>query len=322
MNVKRLLFSVSHPLPAPSGAIRWVALSSLVLGLLASSPEAWAQKDDFNDNNDTGWQRYSPLAQFGVPTVFTATNGVYRIQTTVPTGMQTNPGRAGSVRPDVIYTDFFLSVDIVNWNHGTRQAFGLLARVGTPGLQTTTGYAFTWERGSNPDTGGDLDISKITGEVPSQVPTGPSAIHLDPGNDYRFVFIGRGAQLEGRVYQLPNTETPLITISGSDSTYASGMGGLVIYDNSGGNGVTDATFDNYCGLVEEPPKLTYTVDQNTREIIISWPNTYRDYVIQSSPVLPAIQWTDEVATESGDIFYYLGPSEFGNRFFRLKKMVP
>src|SRR4030095_4631315 len=103
----------------------------------------------------------------------------------------------GALRPDVTYTNFYLSVDVLNWNNNTRQAFGLLARVATPGLQTTAGYSFTWERGTG-DNGGDLDISRITGEVPSQVTTGPSAIHLDPSNDYRFVFIGGGWQLEGR----------------------------------------------------------------------------------------------------------------------------
>src|SRR5437870_8481172 len=98
--------------------------------LLAATPSALvAQSDDFNDGNDTGWTRYSPLAPYGVPGVFSFPNGGYRIQTTAPSPSPTQlgNGRAGSLRLDTSYTDFFVSVDLVNWNDSLPQAAGILA---------------------------------------------------------------------------------------------------------------------------------------------------------------------------------------------------
>ena len=233
--------------------------------------------------------------------------------------------RAGSVREDVTYTDFYIAVDVVNWDNTIRQAFGILGRVNTPGLGQTTGYAFTYERGSGvTETSGDLDISRIDGESPTGLSTGASAIHFDPAKDYRLVFIGKGSTLEGRVYKLPDTTTPVIVISGSDSTYPSGFGGLVIYDNSGSAGPIspDATFDNYLALDVEPPRLTVE-RQPFDEVQLSWPADAAGFVLQGTPSLSTIPivWSDitdnifeidgqKVHTES---------SGSGNGFFRLKR---
>ena len=158
--------------------------------LLGAVPVALvAQSDDFNDGNDVGWTHYSPLAPYGVPGVFGFPNGGYRIQTTSPSPSPTQLGnaRAGSLRLDASYSNFYVSVDIVNWNDSLPQAVGLLARIGNPGLGMTTGYAFTWSRGTTA-TSGDMDISRITGEVPSGVSvTGNDKYHFVPGMKYRMV---------------------------------------------------------------------------------------------------------------------------------------
>ena len=96
--------------------------------LCAVAPVAlMAQTDDFNDGNDVGWNRYSPLTPFGVPGVFSFPNGGYRIQTTTPSPNpgSLGPGRAGSLRPEN-YTNFFVSIDIVDWNDSLPQASGIL----------------------------------------------------------------------------------------------------------------------------------------------------------------------------------------------------
>jgi hypothetical protein len=42
-------------------------------------------------------------------------------------------------------------------------------------------------------------------------------------------------------------------VSATDSTFASGFGGLLVFDDtSAGSGLTDATFDNYVAVVPEP----------------------------------------------------------------------
>ena len=278
-----------------------LALPALALcfALVGSSTNLFGQTDDFNDGNDTGWVRYDPLAAFGLRATFSFPNGGYRIQTTYLTGMAENPGRAGTVLTNV-YSDFYASVDVVDWDETVPQSFGLLARVGTVGLQTTTGYAFTWDRGNPTNaTAGDVDISTITGEAPDGVSvTGSDSIHFEKGKKYRMVFIGRGAELEGRIYELPNVETPVIAIIGTDSTYPSGQNGMVVFDNSGGQNKTDATFDNFYATDIEPPRIGMQNDF-FGSYTLSWPAEASRFVLQSSTVLTGTEtdWTDVPATE-------------------------
>lgn len=268
-----------------------VGLVALAAATLAPSATLQAQSVNFNSGTDTGWTRYSPLAAYGVPGVFSFPNGGYRIQTTVATGNSANPGRAGSIRMDVTYTDFYVAVDLVNWNDNTRQAFGVLGRIGTPALGQTTGYALTYERGSGvTPTSGELTLSRLTQESPTTLPSGASPIHLNPAKDYRLVFIGKGSTLQGRIYELPNTTTPLLTLATTDNTYASGYCGLVVYDNAAGTGLTDATFDNYFAAAQEPPRLAVW-KLSPQQIKVGWPLEASNFTLQASPTLPT-GWTD------------------------------
>ncbi len=307
---------------------RFAKFSYLVLilsaGLVHPLPRLFAQSDDFNDGNDTGWMRYDPFSGAGVNLArWEFTNGGYRIRTTAPSpSAQLGAGRAGSVRSE-LYTNFYIAVDLVNWDDTLPHACGILARVQTPGLGTTTGYAFTWDRG-NPasPTAGDVDISKITGESPDGVlVTGNDQIHLEPGKSYRFAFIGRGTRLEGRVYELPDTVTPKVTIIGDDSTYSFGTGGLVIYDNSSGaTNICDVTFDNFFATVVEPPTLRFkNIAPGFYEL--SWAREASEFVLQSSTVLPGTvaDWTDELDVIAADdrYFFIMDAAFMPNQFFRL-----
>lgn len=289
------------------------------------SVQAQLQIDDFTDGNDAGWTHYDPFASLGAPIAqWSITNGAYRIQTVAPSPAPeaAGPGRAGSVRSEV-YTNFYLSVDIVNWNDTLAQSVGLLARIRTPGLGTTTGYAFTWDRGDPTNSmDGDVDVSVITGEDPNGVSLmGSDQIHLEPGTSYRFVFIGRGPNLEGRVYQLPETNTPVVQVSGTDFTYESGSGGLVIYDNSdGGTNLCDATFDNFLATDVEVPTLRVEVDI-FGDAAVTWPAEAASYRLQSTGAL-GMSWIDipsEEVVQLGDrMSYYLGPlSSLPTAFYRL-----
>jgi hypothetical protein len=305
----------------------------IVGGLLASRSALRAQlfqSDDFNDGNDTvpapGWTRYNPFATVGANIVqWSFPNGGYRIRTTAPSPIpsQLGPGRAGSLRSEV-YTNFYISVDIVNWNDALPQAAGILARVQNPGLGTTIGYAFTWSRGNTTSaTSGGVDFSLIAGEAPTAIPTtGADSIHLEPGKSYRFVFIGRGPNLEGRVYELPDTTTPKIDVTGTDATYEHGAGGLVIYDNSSGGGtnVCDITFDNFYATDVEPPRLILT-DLTFGDYELSWPAEASSFILQTSSAATGANWEDvtENIVEFPDHFgYFFSVSPNGpNRFFRL-----
>jgi len=294
--------------------------------------------DDFNDGNDTGWTRYDPLAGFGLTATYSFPSGGYRLQTTYLTGMAQNPGRAGSVVGPVL-SDFYITVDAVNWDPNVRQSFGVLGRIGTPGLQMTTGYAFTWDRG-NPtsSTAGDVDISRITGEAPAEVPvtviTNAYAVNdsfrLTNGHSYRFVFLGRGSTLEGRIFELPDLTNPKLVVRGTDTTYPSGRCGLVVFDNSGGQGQTDATFDNWTQSDVEPPILR-VVEANTTtgDLVLSWPGYASSFALESAAVLPAVTWapvTDPIFAPGAFPLDPTNPNylcftsiEAGNKFFRLRR---
>lgn len=136
--------------------------------------------DDFNDGNDTApapaWSHYDPLQTgpcMGIapPAGFSFPGGnSYRIISPTPFAPDCGPARAGSIRTDHVYTDFYVSVDVLDWDDTVRQAFGILVRGNTIGLQTTSGYLFSYELGGGTlpnDTGGDLDISPLLGEAPT-----------------------------------------------------------------------------------------------------------------------------------------------------------
>ncbi len=205
--------------------------------------------DDFNDGNDVGWTRIQPLNQFapGLAT-FNFPSGGYQISS----GASPNPGalgaaRAGSYRGDASYGDFRISVDLVNWGNNASQAVGILGRLGTPGLQTTSGYAFTVS------LNGSIDITRVTMEAGTGIATGTIGGPLNLAVDYQLVFTGVGGLLTGTIYDAANPSTPLQSISVTDTTYASGFGGLLIFDSSaGGNQPASATFDNYRSSVPEP----------------------------------------------------------------------
>lgn len=254
--------------------------------------QCYAQVDDFNDGNALGWQQYNPI---GIAT-FSVVNGAYRIQSPVsPDPVNFGPARAGSLRPEVTYsTNFYVSVDVTNWNDSVNQSFGLLARITDPGPAQTKGYAFTYNRGTTA-TSGDVDISLITGESPTQVPiVGNDDIHLVPGRTYRFVFLGIDSTLEGRVYEHPDLTNAVVTVVGTDSTYPSGICGLVIYSVPGG---PDATFDNYFATNSEPrrprppPQLSIEL-RPPDAVAVSYPTNAMDFSLQftSNPFTAPVMW--------------------------------
>jgi hypothetical protein len=219
-------------------------LAALFLPAIA----ARAQSDDFNDGNDTGWTHYSPLGSFGGGGTFSFPNGGYRIQAPAsPSRASLGPGRAGSFLTNNTYSQFYVSVDLVDWDNTRDQAFGILARTTNMGLGTTNGYAFTYAT-----DGPSIDISKVTGEQASNL--GTAVVTLDPAKDYRRIFEGTGASLSGRVYDLANLGTPVAVATASDATYASGVNGLFVFDNgaAGTDAPSDATFDNFSAATAVP----------------------------------------------------------------------
>src|SRR4051794_16808059 len=106
--------------------------------------------DDFSDGNDTAnpaWTHNQPLSGFGSGGTWTFPGGnSYRIQAATPSPSPgtLGPARVASILPNV-YSKFYLSVDVLDWDDTLDQAFGILARLENIGLGTTTGYVFTYQ---------------------------------------------------------------------------------------------------------------------------------------------------------------------------------
>ena len=241
-----------HPVVA---GMRRLAVSAPLLCLLAALVTPCpAQTYDFNAGNDNGFTRYSPLAPFGAAGTFSFPSGGYRIQAPgSPAPGSVGPGRAGSFVNGNTYTTFTTSVDLVDWDNALDQAFGILSRTTTIGLGTTNGYAFTYAT-----QGPSIDISKVTGEQASNLAS--ADVFLDPTHDYRLVFQGSGNTLTGTVYDLADLTTPLATATANDATYASGVNGIFVFDNSATKDQpADATFDNLSGTNQVPEPATLGV---------------------------------------------------------------
>src|SRR2546426_7047920 len=186
--------------------------------ILWQLPAAKGQSDDFNDGDDLGWTHYDPISAVAGPrATFTVTNGAYRIRTIASPNTAYGPARAGAVRSDVVYSDFFVSVDLVDWDETVNQAFGILARLKEVGFGSTDGYVMTFDFG-----GSDIDITWFTDENPNSpngggIGTGPDKVTMVKGRVYRFQFIGKGTTLAARVYQLPDVIHPVAPIAGTDT---------------------------------------------------------------------------------------------------------
>lgn len=241
--------NVSHAICAPL-RLSLSCLAPLIVVLIPVS--AGAQSDNFNDGKDAGWTHYDPLAQVGgTPAQYTFPNGAYQITASGTPDPSFGPGRAGSLRNDVTYNTFQTGVDLVGWDSSHDQAIGILARITNPGLGTTDGYAFTYST-----VGHSIDLSRINGESPSGL--GSTSITLDPTHTYRLVMTGDGPSLTGQIFDTTDLTTPLASISATDSAFAQGVNGLVVFDNtSAGTLGATGTFDNYLATatVPEPSAL-------------------------------------------------------------------
>jgi len=293
-----------------------------------------AQIDNFDDGNDNlpppGWTRYDPIASspLGPIATYSFPNGGYRIRTSPsPAPGVVGPGRAGSLRPDVVYTNFYITVDVLDWDGDLDQAFGIVARVAQVGLGTTDGYAMTYTASDQ-----DLDIVRFVNEDPSGDGGDTLAtadLTINSGQAYRFVFSGSGPVLTAKVFALPDTTTPLASVSVTDldPTYyfPSGIAGLINYDNSDGEvGYTDVTYDNYSATDIEPPRLTIAID-SWGDVNVTWPPPGAVYALEKASSVTATVWDTvpeaEIRFVDGLNIYTEVPSDPSTpvHFFRLRR---
>ncbi len=235
------------------------------LALVVTQAVVRGQSDNFNTGTDTGWTRFG-LSSAGLPPgkYSFPSDGqggkAYRIQVAAPPVPDAGPAREFTYRKDVVYTNFFVAVDILGWDNSVNQAFGFLVRAGNIGLGQTTGYVMNYDPNQASGGRGQFQINQITDEAPTTIAA--ANVTLDPTRRYRFVMSGVGSSLVGQIYDYTDLSYPLVTISATDDTYPSGYLGLFNFSRVGSSqytdaiaGKTDTTFDNYAAATGFPATL-------------------------------------------------------------------
>ncbi len=214
-----------------------VAIAALTAPALAD------YSNDFASGSDAGFTHYSPLQGFGAGGVFTFPAGGYSIGAPAsPLPGTVGPARAASFLTAQTYGDFNVSYDILGYSAANAQFMGVFSRVSTPGLGTLSGYAMGLDT-----TTGQLFISRVQGEQ-SLGPIGVSAVSgalsLNPATAYSLSFSAAGSSFTGSLRD-KSSGTLLASVSGTDSTYASGEIGFGVAAQTFATGATaEATFDN------------------------------------------------------------------------------
>lgn len=314
-------------------SFRWRSLALMAaLHLACAAPVALlAQSDDFNDGDDAGWVRLDPISMYYQALTGTAnpqntwsvTDGKYRLQSAPTPDPRLGQGRVLSLRTEN-YSNFHISVDLIDWDASKTNAMALCARVGTPGPNTTRGYLFGYITGQN-----YFDLVRLQNEGTRAIPGVVRVpIVLTPGHGYRMTFTGKGSQFVGRVFELTDLDNPIVEMTGSDGNYADGVSGLAVFPLAASVlDVGDATFDNFSATDRDRPRLTARFGQFGEQLIIWSQYEGEGFTLQGSPKLgPDAVWTDITGNVfpdpiNGEFFYDM--TELGGtHFFRLKKSPP
>jgi hypothetical protein len=219
---------------------------------------------NFNNQSDAGLTRYNPLDPFGqggsysFPQLSPGNFGYQLTQAGLPANNPAGRARMGSSVTGQIFGAVAQAVDVVNFDPGLGQVFGLGTRVNNIGLGTTSGYALVYVTplGHGTPTG-EFGFDIVTNEAATDI--GASAnITLQSGHSYRFMLQALGSNLTGQLFDLTNLATPLATATATDSTYAAGGAGVITAagDAMPTSGI-NVTFDNLLvQTVPEPGSLS------------------------------------------------------------------
>ena len=289
---------MKNTITPPSGNPPWKTASkaltrvTALAAFLALATTVGAQTDNFDSgglNPAAGWAQVTnpnfPYSNSFPADVFGG--HAFRLQAGVPLSYSEGTGtaRAAAVVTNVTYTDFYVAVDLVNWNSSTDtstndQYISLLARASGVDSGVLDGLILLFQPNNSTQTsppgpsvailatgwiiGGDVKTFPAKGGSTGLVPSSYAEVVLIPGHSYRLVFQGTGNEFTGYVYDLQDLTSPLMTVIGDDSLGTalddlppptSGYSGITVA-NGDAAGVADATFDNFVAAAAPPATVS------------------------------------------------------------------
>ena len=234
--------------------------------------------------------------------------------------MYAGPARSFTFR-ETPRSDFYASVDVLNWNNDVNQAFGFLFRGENIGLGQTTGYVMNYDPQQGSGGRGQIQFNIVTGEA-DQGTVGAANLSLEPGRSYHITLSVQGSVFIGQVYDLNDLTSPIVTYRGGDDLYSTGLVGLFNFYRGGDDtdpdlGIADTTFDNYFAGQSDPGLIP---PPGTSRSIDGWPHVASLEPLNRATFHPADAGVSFTATTLSDqkiaqeaVKFWLNGSDVSNR---------
>ena len=244
-----------------------IFVASVILAIGSVATAQIQLTDNFDDGNIDDWQMFDPIGfQLGEPHARAIpTDGAVRLDAPATPDPALGPTAFAMFRPELVFTDFLMSVDVLDDNSDKGTVYGLAARTQEPFVSylllvgNTDPDVEPFPAGKNAFSILRLDGIDENGlgiEVVDEV-------FFDLSEDVeqlKLVFRGEGSNLSGELFDLANPDTPLITLSGSDATYTAGYS-EVVAGSAAPEGVVpffgssaDSVVDNFSLVATQVPE--------------------------------------------------------------------
>ena len=221
--------------------------------------------DGFDDGNIAQWDVFDLVDILtGQPHAdITFPDGALRLNVPPTPDPELGLAVAAVRRPETVFSDFEMSVDVLQNQSSVDGIIGLGARLVAP----FTGYfLFTSKLPEGSPEEMIAGILRLNGGDADPVLIADGLYSLPDDSGFKFEFRGNGSSLSADLFALSDTASSLLTLSADDATYSAGYGEIAAGSGSNLLGPNfesfgDATFDNFSlvATVPEPSGLLLLV---------------------------------------------------------------
>lgn len=288
---------------------------SLGLSVALTSTRGETIFDDFNDGNDTspGWMFIDPAGNNLATRSFPNGNSC-----------RLNGPAAASVRPDFVFTDGEVRVELTDWNSiSVGSSVGMLVRF----QGNNSGYFLSLDLDGD-GTSMRLSLVKLVQGADLGAGAEGALINYDPGKVYILQTVAAGAQLICRIFEKGasgNVQLDSFTWTDDSGPYLAGATGLLVANNDFPDSLAAAaaTFDNFLATDGEiaQPVITNLFRDGDNLWFGVVAEAGRPYVVEYQTDLNSTEWqllASIPQSSHPDTWPILSQFQPDNRFFRVK----